>query len=36
MNGKKNTASENLWDALKRALRVRFRAANSLHLKRKI
>lgn len=35
MNGKKNTAFENLWDALKRVLRVRFRAANSLHLKRR-
>lgn len=35
MNGSKNTAFANLWDALKRVLRVKFRSANSLHLKKK-
>lgn len=35
MNGNKNTAFENLWDALKRVLRVKLRAANTLHLKKR-
>lgn len=35
MNGNKNTAFENLWDALKRVRRVKFRSANSLHFKKR-